>query len=258
MHRLIIFCFFSAAFLSTPFIYTEMTQGFRLNKLYVAPPLQNEKDAQLDPKLVLPLFHQPFYYVGKGLQFFVFESQDGQVVIKLFKKPKKNHSPHRMEKTLAACRLAFDLAPEETGLLFMHLHPSSDQLPILSIKNRLGIHYSLPLDLYSFVIQKKAKPFGFALQQAIQNGTVDSLIDSYLHLIASRSSKGISNTDVLLKNNFGFLGSQAIEMDFGNYIYAPENQKIEFRLFADRMRRFLKKRAPQYLAQYDDKVAAFL
>lgn len=256
MNRSINFFLFAAALLSLPFLYVEMTQGFRINKLYLAPFLQAELEANQKTEPVLPLLCQPFRYLGKGMQFFVFESQDKQVVIKLFKRPKKNHSPERIQKTFSACQLAFTLAPKETGLLYIHLCHSSDQLPALTLKNRLGISYSIPLDSYSFVIQKKAEPFYSALLQAFRNGSAASLIDSYLALIASRSSKGICNTDFLLKNNFGFLGDQAIEMDFGNYIYAPENKEKELHLFTGRMRRFIKKHAPEYLTQYDDKVAA--
>jgi hypothetical protein len=249
--------FFVSGLMSLPFIYTGMTHGFRVSNLYAAARKSDPCNLKPDAKL-LTLFHQPFHYLGKGMQFFVFESEDHQIVIKLFRRPKKAHRVERLEKTFQACRLAFELAKEETGLLFIHLSPTSDRLPILSMRNRLGFPFSLSLDSCSFVVQKKAEPFFEVLLQALTRGEADPLIDSYLNLIFHRSSKGICNTDFLLKHNFGFLGSQAIEIDFGNYLYDPENKEHEFRLFAHRMRRFLKKHAPDYLPLYEQKVASFL
>lgn len=250
MRKIFFFFFFAAMQLSLPTLYKELTHGFRLSKLYIAPG--QPATVSVDYK---ELFDQPFHYLGKGMQFFVFESEDKKIVIKLFKKPPKNSCIDRIEKTFEACRLAFSLAREETGLLFIHLSKTSNELPILQMKNRLGLSFSLPLDSYSFVIQKKAEPFFDTLLQALQKNEAGPLIDSYLALIASRASKGICNTDLLLKNNFGFLGSEALEIDFGNYLYAPEQKSQEFRLFANRLRRFLKKNAPDYLPIYDQKVS---
>lgn len=239
--------------LSLPFFYKEITHGFRANKLYLARKggeLQNNEG-------IAPLLNQPFYYLGCGLQCFVFESHDGEIVLKLFKIAKRKFLQERTEKTFQACQLAFERAQEETGLLYIHLDSTDGQGLFVYLKNCLGIPRFFSLDRYAFVIQKKAQPFKETLLRNLEQNTADPLIDSYLALIHQRSFKGICNTDVAILKNFGFLGEGALEIDFGNYISSPEEKTKEFQRFAHRMRRFLKKHAPHYLSKYDEKVARY-
>lgn len=239
--------------LSLPFLYKEITHGFRVNKLYLA---RKGREVQHHEAAVL-LLNQPFSYLGRGLQCFVFESQDGQVVLKLFNIAKRKFLQERTEKTLQACQLAFELAREETGLLYIHIDSTDRQGLSVYLKNAFGISRFLSLDKYVFVIQKKAQPFKETLLKALEQNTADPFIDSYLTLIYQRSCKGLCNTDVAILKNFGFLGEKALEIDFGNYIYSPEEKREEFQRFALRMRRFIKKYAPYYLSRYDEKVARY-
>ncbi|MBX9744520.1 MAG: hypothetical protein K2X08_04845 [Chlamydiales bacterium] len=245
---------FIICFLSLPFIYKEITHGFRANKLYLA----RKGETSQNNEVVASLLNQSFSYLGQGLQCFVFESDDGQVVLKLFNIAKRKSSQERAEKTLQACKLAFELAQEETGLLYIHLDSTDKQGLFVYLKNCLGISRFLSLDKYAFVIQKKAHPFKQTLLTALEQNRADPLIDSYLALIHQRSFKGICNTDVAIIRNFGFLGEGALEIDFGNYVYSPAEKAEEFQRFAQRMRRFVKKYAPYYLSRYDKKVAEYM
>ena len=46
-------------------------------------------------------------------------------------------------------------------------------------------------------------------------------------------------------------------MDFGNYLYAPDKQEGEFNRCVRRMRRFVQKHAPEFIAEYDERVERF-
>lgn len=234
--------------LLAPFIYKQLTHGFRLGKLY--KPFPGSQEMEKTEELAA-LLNQPFSYLDRGMQFFVFASQDEKVVLKLLRK-----NPRRMNKTIAACRLASSLAQEETGILYTHLSATFGKEPSIRLKNRLGISYSLPLDQYAFVIQRKTQGFKETMLAALQKGAIEPLIDSYLDLIRRRCSKGIRNTDILLAKNFGFSQGKALEIDFGNYTNTFEDPKGEYSCFVHRMRRFLRKHAPETLPLYEAKVAA--
>jgi len=256
MKRFFVSFSFAILFLSFPFLYKEATGGFRLSKLHHPYPI-SEKASQIAMSDELKgLLKQPFYYLNRGMQTFVFESRDGDIVVKFFKLRRRAKREHFL-KTLKACQLAFDLAREETGLLYTHLYSNGEKLPRIRLKNRLGISLSLPLEKYAFVIQRKAKPFDQFVSSSLRSGELSSLIDAYLNLVYKRSQKGICNTDVHVQRNFGWLDGKALEIDFGNYQYAPEKKEIEFCQFAGCMRSLLEKHAPEKLAEYDQKVAAY-
>lgn len=257
MMRFFFTCVFAILFLGFPFLYKEMTEGFRLSKLCRLSKISQMASQGAMSSELRGLLRQPFYYLSRGMQTFVFESQDGEIVIKFFKLRRKAKK-ERLVKTFEACELAFNLAKEETGLLYIHLHRTGEKLPKVFLKNRLGLPFSLHLDKYAFVIQRKAKPLRQMLPNVLQSDSSGALIDAYLSLIYKRSQKGICNTDVHVQSNFGWLEGNAIEIDFGNYKYDPERKEIEFRRFAGRMRALLQKVAPEKLAEYDQKVAAYL
>ncbi|MBS0625223.1 MAG: hypothetical protein JSS32_04165 [Verrucomicrobia bacterium] len=247
---------FAALVLSIPWSYKQLTHGFRPTKLNHSLSSREEWDishTEEERRQARQLLQQTFTYVGRGMQSYVFQSEDQSAVIKLFRRRTRLlgrtlDQNLRIEKTFNACRLAFALAKEETGLLYLHLNPTEGEEPILVIKDRIGRKYSLPLDRYSFAIQKKAEPFSSAIR--------GEEIDSYLRLIKTRSERGICNTDRHIAKNFGFHQGRAFEIDFGNYIYAPEEAGKEFDLFAKGLRALLEKHQPEAVPEFDQKLEA--
>lgn len=256
MRKFFYICALSILFLSFPFFYKMMTQGFRVSKLCQLSKISHAAGKSAMPEELKSQLQQPFYYVGRGMQTFVFESQDGKIVIKFFKLRRRNKMDHLL-KMFEACNLAFNSAREETGLLYTHLYKSDEKLPKIFLKNRLRLPVSLHLESYAFVIQQKAKPFQELFPSVLQNESSGELIDAYLSLVYNRSQKGICNTDVNVDRNFGWLEGRAIELDFGNYLYDPKKKESEFCQFAARMRAIIQKMAPEKLAEYDQKVERY-
>ncbi len=230
-------------------------------------PYHPDWEVPLDPA-ILSILNQPFFFIGKGSQSYVFASEDGKFVVKFFRfddrRIKLFHQRQRQpesarekaEIVFAACKIAYDRLQEETGLVYMHLNLSQGTLPILYCKDALGRPYKFPLDQCRFVLQKKATLFRDALLEARSNpDQMRARLDQFIALLLSRTSKGVFNTDPTLSRNFGFLDHQAIEIDFGNYRPAssrsPEN---EVKRYTDRLREWLLEEAPEWVGYLDKRI----
>ncbi len=219
---------------------------------------------------VRAILAQPFRYLNKGAQSYVFASQDGRYVLKIFrfdqrhllrKKPSKRPFEQKIVQFFQGCLLAGTAASEETGILYLHLNPRDEHLPILRAKGPLGQPLSLPLDQYRFALQKKAIPLDRGLFAAKREGRLSERIEEIVSLLETRIKKGIGNTDPSLWRNFGFLEDRAIEFDFGNYIARPDlsepkKAKAELERYARHLRTWLEKNAPDLLTDFNARVEA--
>ena len=129
-HWLILFGL-SAIFAHQP-VATYFADGFALSKI--------QSDLKPDPRWkqgssteeIQPILSQPFSYLGKGSQCYVFESQDGNYVLKFFRhrryQPPKwitLFAPHnylerkreRREELFQSCFLAQEELRESSGLI---------------------------------------------------------------------------------------------------------------------------------------------
>ncbi len=257
MKRLLLFLIFATLFLLLPVSAKRFTQGFRLAKMNLEFPHHPEWEIAANPE-VGDILKQPFSFIGKGAQCYVFGSKDGKYVIKLFRYDQPTSSEDKILYLFNACKMAYDQLREETGLVYIHLNPTPQNLPLLRCKDPIGRTYEIPLDRYRFAIQKRGLAFRETLKLAHQNPhEMQKRIDEFLALLQSRVGKGIFNTDPNLSRNFGFLEDRAIEFDFGNYRQTPDlNQQAEMKRYTNRLRRWLKKRAPEWVAYLDQKVEA--
>ena len=201
--------------LTIPFLFRELTQGFRAQRVLF--------DQEWEPNAPIELnLTGPFFYLGKGLQCYAFEDRSGTFVIKLFRSDLRKHPTQQLfekktRKTFTSYTLAYELLREETGLLALHLNTTQGALPSAIFYDHVGIPRSLPLDRLHFVVQKKATPFSQALMQASRE-EIPQLIDSLRQLVERRIARGIHKTDASLPANVGFIGMQAVEFDCGDYI----------------------------------------
>ncbi len=212
---------------------------------------------------ILSIVSQPFTYLNRGAQSYVFTSKDGKCVIKFFRhhnsfsstQKHKDLSKQKMQRLFSASILAYEKAQKETGVLFLHHNPTKDNLPYLHVKGPVGQKFSLDLNSYRFIIQKKVDPFQESLLKAYHSSDKLQMarhIDSFITLLHSRVLKGIQNTDPSLIRNFGFFNEEAFEIDFGNYIEhaGPSNQ--DFIIFSKKFRKWLRKNAPEWVSYFDE------
>jgi hypothetical protein len=251
MSRVLFFLLFVLSLLSLPFVAKKFTQGFRVAKLEFHVPHHPEWEVPMDSQ-ILSILDQPYAYLGKGAQSYVFASLDGRYVVKLF----RSDSEEKIIALFNACKMAYDCLKEETGLVYLHLNPTSQRLPILTCQDPLGRGIKLPLDRYRFAIQKRAKPFRETLEAAMGDpALMKARIDQFVALLVSRTEKGIFNTDPSLSRNFGFLDDRAVEIDFGNYHEtASYSEFTEIKRYTHRLHRWLARTAPEWADYLDRQV----
>lgn len=195
---------------------------------------------------------QPFSFIGKGSQSYAFESKDGKYVIKFFRS--RALSDEKVRFLFHACQLVKDRLKEETGVLYIHLDPTSIGLPVLECRDAIGrIHY-FPLDKMHFALQKKAEGFCETLLSLRGNPTeMKRRLDEFTLLLKQRVSKGVINKDPSLGRNFGFLEKGAIEIDFGNYLAVRTVGQEEAR-FMGKLRKWMEKEMPDWVYYIDEEL----
>ncbi len=277
--RILIFFIFLSFALSVPSVFKRLTGGFRVEKLQLAFPFAEEWDAGGEMIMeAREILSQPFHYLDRGSQCYVFESKDGKYVIKilrfdqrktLFKEifgrllPYKKSCMDSYEKAahlFSACKLAYNRVRFETGLIYLHLNTGSQNLPVLHCKDALGRSYRLALDEYRFVLQKKADPFRKVFLKNLHHPEeMKKSLDSVFALLMARTAKGLHNSDSNLSRNLGFLDGRAIEIDFGNYwdcqdLYLPRNRVREVYRFSRSLRSWIQEQAPEWVSYIDERM----
>lgn len=250
----ILFLVFSV---SLPFLMQSLTLGFHPAKLYLRLPYRAEWESPPMGKEIEEILRQPFTYLSRGSQSYVFESQDKNYVLKLFRynrsqfpliqnakkwfhRKEKANLFSKMEKTFQAFSMAFREARECTQLLYVHLNPNCERSLFVSLSDPIGRKWKLPIGAYRFALQKKVDPFKSTLIQAYTSKNAEEmkrLLDSFIVLLYERTGKCIRNSDHNLWPNFGFFEGQAIEIDCGNYRKRPEMSDPELRI--QEMHRFI-------------------
>jgi len=206
---------------------------------------------------VLTILKQPYHFIGKGAQSYVFESFDKNYVIKLFRYDQPNSSD-KIALLFNACKIAFDSLADETGLVFIHLNETPIGLPTLYCKDAVGRKYKFRLDRVRFALQKKAKDFKGALVEAKEDrALMKKRIDQLVDLLDARTKKGVRNSDPSLSRNFGFLDDRAIEFDFGNYRLSDDFDRLhEIQRYTSKLRVWLRQNAPEWVSYLDERVEA--
>lgn len=239
-----------AGILAKQFCYKK-TDGFAhykiLSELTFNPEWEprNSNDVPLDLQKILD---QPFYYLAKGAQSYVFASKDGETVIKFFRiyhmspplwmkalsfpqvlQPLKIRKmiakKNELNKDFQSYKIAFEEMKEETGLLYLHLNKTSHLKKHLKIYDKIGIAYDLDMDKMEFLIQKKAKLVFPAVDSLMKSEGLDAAkeaICALVQLLLSRCEKGIFDKDPDLNTNFGFLNRQPIQIDIGRFCHEIE------------------------------------
>lgn len=265
--------------LATPALFVRATRGFRIGKmafdLYFNPAWETAPPTAHQLELARQITGAPLRYLSHGAQSFVFASEDGKYIVKLFrydqrvhpwreylrdkvlKKRKRLRHDEKIHRLFCACKIAYEQASDLTGLVYVHLNQTEGLLPEATLKDYLGRTFHLDLNRYRFVIQHRARPIREVLKEAIAAGDqkrVEKLLGSFAHLLGERTRRMIANTDTKVASNFGYLDDQAIEWDFGNYVQTPIDRAEEIEKFVPQIRRFLTRTAPEFLPIFNEQV----
>jgi len=265
----------------------KAAHGFCLHVIDV--PLAPNPSWQTPDSFPAEIFEQPFIYLDKGAQNFVFVSQDRNYVLKFYRFPsrlrrfswlshpfsflrpskaikEKGHSALRVQSAYNSYFLAHRYLKQETGVKYIHLNPTPDLGQKLLLKDRTGHIYELPVGNIGFILQKKGQPFLPLLRSAIKEHQTDAaqqMIKSLLQLIVSRCSKGITDLDNMDNDNYGWADNHAIHLDIGRFVQneeikEPASYRQEVIRITSPLAGYLKKKSPELFQYYQQKIAELL
>jgi hypothetical protein len=272
----------SAFFVVERFCHKQ-TRGFTLPNIYTEQPLTCVPSglSSQDAETLKTQLAQPFTFLDSGLECYAFISQDRQIVLKFFKHHHirqaqllaklapfpylvklKCEKEERRDKTFSSCRLAYEEMKEETGLIFLHLNKTAENLPTVTIIDKLGLQHRVALDNVQFLIQKRADLLIPSLGDSLKQGDLKSAqtkVSSLLDFITQRCQKGIADRDPTFLKNYGLIENCAIVIDVGSFskndfLKRPQTYKRELFYETLALRCLLAKHYPELLPHFDSEL----
>ncbi len=212
------------------------TDGFKLTKITSNFPQAEACESHTLPRELEQTLTQRFTYLGRGLQSFAFVSEDQTTVLKIFNnryqrkifwlslipscQEKADYFTFKLGKLRDSYKLAFSEMQAETGLLYLHLSPTSHLNRTVFVEDKLGIAHPIHLDSTGFALQKKgtlAYTHLSELMRAEKQEEAKAALNSMVQLIVSRCKKGIADNDPLIRTNLGFLKDRPFYIDIGPF-----------------------------------------
>jgi len=259
------FCLFLVVFASGGYwVYLEKVDNFSCSDLYLTtwPKKEyRELSCRASRSEVQKILDQPFTYLTKGRQFYVFASHDGKYVLKFLKCQRVNFSdfykaiplPEFLDKSrrlrlqqkmarvsniFASCALSAEKLYHGTGVLFVHLSSHPELQKEVTLIDGAGFSHRLMIDQVPFVVQLRAKPLFSTLDELIKakdDEAIDRRLQQLVNLVLYDSEQRVMDIDdgAIENDNLGFLQDRAIHADIGTFFYNEKGlQKKELdRLF---------------------------
>jgi hypothetical protein len=166
---------------------------------------------------------------AQGGQSYVFFSDDDKYVLKFFKdQPRpwlllasyQAQKHKKLRRTLTGYFLIFQRCPALSGIVCLHTKPSSS-IPATLI-DAIGVHHSVDLDDYLFVLQHKAEE----LKAPSTPQEKETLAKKTSQLLQTLASYHLQDHDPRLHLNLGTLNQTLIVIDPGK-IVETENPSTE-------------------------------
>jgi hypothetical protein len=196
------------------------------------------------------ILNQRFTYLNHGGQMTVYESQDKKYVLKFFNPRsviKRNwfqkfnklrrfnslkwitntyfRKKARMKRFFNRYEMAFQDLREETGLVYVHLDPSTCLAQSVEVVDKEGSLHHLPLKAYPFVLQRKVELTMHHIDRLLKNGDVAGArrsVEQIYDLFLTRTQKGYTDRLQTLYKNYGFIEGRAVQLDIGRIRKVPE------------------------------------
>lgn len=259
--------------------FHRQTDGFTQYKISSTldfhPEWETPEPIGQEKEELIAILSQPYRYLAKGAQSYVFLSEDGNYVIKFFRiyhlrpplwishiKWPMTFQPYRLQKILqkdqelekdfASYKIAYDYMKEETGLIYLHLNKTSFLNHTLTFYDKIGVIHHIDLDGMEFLVQKRAELVYPALANMVESkgetGAKEALT-GLIDLLSLRCKKGIHDKDPDLNTNFGFIGQTPLQIDVGRFRIENVNKtdsvdRDEIILITDNLNQWLRARYP--------------
>lgn len=248
------------------FAFRKITSTLSFNPEWEIPPPDPQTLTEIKQAL-----SQPFHYLSKGAQSYVFASSDGNYVLKFFRhdhmRPEPWHyllsADHRKErgklaeskllKDFKSYTIAFEKLKDSTGLVYLHLNKTQELNIETPLYDKIGVLHKTQLDQMEFLLQKRATPFFPTLEKWVNTGEVGTAKQALTHLVyllKGRLKGGIFDKDPDLNSNFGFLEGVPLQIDVGRFkidrfYQNPQVYKREVARITDNLHQWLEAHSPE-------------
>ena len=249
--------------------YSFFDRQFKLSNIQGEWPLvTSSKITNKQQAFLHEVFSQPFHYLDRGKQSFVFVSEDQKYVLKFFDNRclrsgsfsflftiDEEHCSRKLVQLFEGYRVAKVYDESHTGLLFLQLVPDPSYHYHVNVIDRLGFKHEIDLSEVPFVLQEKAIPLRELITALLNKGNVaeaehrlHQIIDMYL----DGYQRGIVDLDHNFMYNTGFVGDRPLRIDLGRLqlsdqiknpaVYNLDLQKIAIERLGD----WLERHFPKY------------
>ncbi len=255
----------------------EETDGFTMQRIFGCSNLPTSALSS-EAKEIL---RQKFSYFAKGNQCYVFLSEDGRHILKLFKyaeniplwtgqipllnrfkpfRPSRiDHRAWKKERDALGYQMADQDWKEEAGLLFAHLAPSEGLLPPITISDKLHIEHSLDLNQVNFVLQKRGDVLHEKIKNWMESGQqerAEAALAEAVDFCLLKASRGILDDDGALHNNLGFIGEKLVQLDPGHFKHHTfKDPKQEARRAVRHLTSWLDENYPTLVPHVEDRLS---
>jgi hypothetical protein len=270
-------------------LYYRLTDGFRMSQVSMELPYRQEWEirelSQQEKAQLEEAYSQPYHYLDKGHQAYVFASRDGQYVLKLLKfqrvrvadwlrrtslpfgweewrKRRIEKKDQMLNSLLLSWKLAFDALKEEAAIVYVHINPTEHLKQKLQLVDKIGLRHELDLDRAIFLIQRRAPLLAPTLDEmmaASKEADAKALLDQLLTLFVSEYRRGLAEKELFILRNTGVLEGRPIHIDTGRFewdqaLIRPENYRSELRRKTLKLRAWLEERYPELSAYLDQRL----
>lgn len=238
-------------------LYYHLTGGFSVDNIFYDIPADPRWEmtplSQSVQEKTDAILAQPFTYLGKGCQSYVFLSEDGNYVIKFFKyqriRPQEwlksfsfipyleeyrlakiQKKQNKLDNVLTSWKHAYESLQEETGVIFVHLNKKKKWDRSLIIFDKMGFQHEVDLNQTEFMVQKKAEMLCPTLDLLMQKGEEERaklILSNLLTMLLSEYSRGFADNDHALMQNTGVIDGKAVHIDVGQFVWNPAVREPE-------------------------------
>ena len=227
---------------SDGFRIAHISSNFKPDSRWKTRKLSIDEELEVDAAL-----SQSYSYMGKGCQSYVFESEDGNYVLKFMKyqrfrpqfqnylfaffreykdylRLKIDHKNKKRDRLFTSMTTAFDHLPKETALIYVHLNKSDHLNKKVLIRDKMGIEHYLDMDQMEFTIQKKGEMLCPVIDRMMAEGRIEEtkeMLSGLFQMILGEYQRGLPDKDNALIQNTGVIGGKAFQLDVGGFVADP-------------------------------------
>ncbi len=249
-----------------------LTKDFDFQSLISPAPTDSIANHPEQSPSVKDVLDQPFRYLARGHQSFVFVSEDGEYVLKLFQPHYakleifgiglhftllpfgksiynffgKSTQKKMLNSDFASYVNAFHLFKEESLIEHLHLEKTEGLNTKIHFFDKIGIAHTLDADSACFMIQKKADLIGNSLKKASKEDA-RIILTNLLLLLQKRESLNFDKPTHKFQSNFGCVGLTPVQFDIGRILIKDSESPSAMGRSLLKLKLWLKKTNPSLL-----------